>query len=406
MKILLVHNRYQSQGGEDEVYRRERQLLIDNGHEVVEYTRDNAEIRESEVYNKIGLAFRTTWAVDTRRELGSVLARERPDVAHFHNTFPLISASAYYACNAAGIPVIQTLHNYRLLCPAATFMRNSAPCEDCLEKSLMYSIRYACYRQSRVATGAIATMLAIHRRLRTYTRLINRYITPSEFTRGKFIQSGIPAEKILVKPNFVERDPGPGRHEHGYALFVGRLSPEKGLSTLVQAWKDHRNVPLHIVGDGVLRKQLEMDVARLGVSSVNFFGPLEQDEVCRQMMGARILIFPSQWYETFGMSIIEAYACGLPVIASRLGVMQEIVDDGRTGLHFTPGDAADLSRKVAWAWEHPDQIRTMGQNAHSEYLAKYTAQRNYEILSNIYRGALRAGTGDRLPNELPVEAEL
>ena len=388
MKILLAHNRYQLPGGEDEVYRRELEMLVDHGHEVIEYTRDNREIAQYGVGDKATLAVRTTWAWDTHRQLGAILAKAKPDVAHFHNTFPLVSPAAYYACKAAGIPVVQTLHNYRLLCPAATFMRNSAPCEDCLDKSLVHSIRYGCYRQSRFSTVPVAAMLAIHRGLRTYTRLINRYITPSEFTREKFIKSGISAENIVVKPNFVERDPGRGLHAHGCALFVGRLAPEKGLSILLQAWKCHKNAPLHILGDGVLRKQLETDATSLGLSCIKFIGLLERNEVYKQMKEARVLIFPSQWYETFGMTIIEAYACGLPVIASRLGVMQEIVHDGRTGLHFTPGDADDLARKVEWAWAHPEEMRKMGQNARAEYEANYTAERNYKMLIDVYQQAI------------------
>jgi glycosyltransferase involved in cell wall biosynthesis len=401
MKILLVHNRYHQPGGEDTSMLAEEGVLRAAGHRVVEYIRHNDEIKEYGLRSKATLSLRTVWAWDSYREIKALLARNRPDLAHFHNTFPLISPAAYYACREAGVPVVQTLQNYRLLCPAATFLNHGRLCEACVEHSLWRGVADCCYRHSRAATTTVALMLAVHRRLGTWTRLVDCYIALTEFGRRKFIEGGLPAEKIAVKPHFVFRDPGirDGRGE--YALFVGRLTEEKGLRTLLAAWERLSNrVPLEIVGDGPLRPELEKQVSHLGLSearrgkpaatSISFHGHLTPEDVTSVMKRARFLLFPSIWYEPFGLTNIEAFACGVPVICSRLGAMQEIVADGRTGLHFCPGNAEDLAAKVEWAWARPEETVAMGRAARADYEAKYTAERNYEMLMEIYSKVLGA----------------
>jgi glycosyltransferase involved in cell wall biosynthesis len=389
VKVLLVHNRYRITGGEEEVYAREKELLVGNGHDVIEYIRDNAKIDEAKT-GKIRTAVGTLWAADTYQALRSLLSQHHADIAHFHNTFPLISPAAYYACKAKGIPVIQTLHNYRLLCPAGTFLREGRPCEDCLHKSALPSVVHGCYRDSRVTTAAVAGMLTVHGVFGTYARVVDRYVAPSEFTRLKFVEAGFSAERVRVKPHFINRDPGCGSHEGGYALFVGRLSPEKGLRTMLKAWGTHKSRELRVVGDGPMMAELQAMVARDGLSEVSFLGRLHQQDIYEQMRHATFLVYPSECYETFGMAIAEAYACGLPVVASRLGAMREIVKEGETGLEFTAGDPEDLAHKIGWALAHSEEMRRMGRNARAEYEAKYTAARNYELLSTIYDEVLDA----------------
>jgi glycosyltransferase involved in cell wall biosynthesis len=390
VKVLLLHNRYQSPGGEDEVYSRERQLLTDNGHEVVEYTRDNGEIREYGIYNKVSLAFRTTWAVDTCRQLRSLLAREKPDVAHFHNTFPLISPAAYYACSAMNVPVVQTLHNPRLLCPAATLFREGGICEECVGRRFaLPAVRHSCYQNSRVRSAVVASMISVHDWLGTWKEKVNAYVVSTEFYRQKFAAAGLPPEKIALKPHFVDTDPGSTEQTGEYAVFVGRLAPEKGVPTLLAAWQKLRAVPLYIRGEGPLAEAASIAQSRAG-SRVNLVPRMSRSALFDLIKAASFLVWPSEgYYETFGLVAIEAFACGVPVIASRLGVMQDIVHDGRTGLHFTPGDADDLARKVEWAWAHPDEMRVMGRNARVEYEAKYTAERNYKMLIGVYQQAIQ-----------------
>ena len=385
MKIVIVHNAYQQPGGEDAVVNAERALLLRAGNEVNEYVRHNNEIKPGGTCSNIALGFRTVWSSASRNQLSRLLKNCRPDIVHFHNTFPLISPAAYYACRDLGVPVIQTLHNYRLFCPAATFFRDGHVCEDCLEKSRWQAVRHACFRQSRSATSAVVTMLSFHDWYGTWTKLVDCYIALSEFSRAKFITAGLPAAKIVVKPNFVLPDPGVGTQSRDYAVFVGRLSEEKGLPTLVQAWRRvNPKCVLRIIGAGPLLNDLRSEISRSGLSNVSPEGRLPRDESLKVVQGARVLIVPSYCYENFPMTIVEAYACGTPVIASRLGAMQEIVENGRTGLHFTAGDPDDLARKLEWAWSHPDELREMGRNARAEYEAKYTAERNYKMLIEVY----------------------
>jgi glycosyltransferase involved in cell wall biosynthesis len=335
------------------------------------------------------LGLQTVWSFAARNDLSRSIRSCKPDVVHFHNTFPLISPAAYYACKDAGVPVVQTLHNYRLFCPAATFFRDGRVCEDCLTKGRSQAVRHACFRQSRSATSAVVAMLEFHHRCGTWTKLVDRYIALSAFSRAKFIQAGLPAEKLVVKSNFALPDPGAGAGTRDYAIFIGRLSEEKGLRTLVQAWgRVNRRYPLRVIGEGPLLGDLQAKITRSGLLNIHLDGRLPRDESLKILQGARALILPSNCYENFPMTIVEAYACGTPVIASRLGAMQEIVQDTQTGLHFTAGDAEDLARKVEWAWTHPDEMRHMGRNARAVYEEKYTAERNYKLLMDIYLQAM------------------
>ncbi|HVB55868.1 MAG TPA: glycosyltransferase [Candidatus Acidoferrales bacterium] len=386
---MLVHNYYQRGGGEDEVFRSDVELLRSTGHEVIEYVRHNDEIRDYGIGNKSTLGFRTIWAWDTARELRDLLGRKKPHVAHFHNTFPLISPSAYYACQEAGVPVVQTLHNYRLLCPAATLFRDGHICEECVDHTLWRSFFYGCYRESRPATAAVAAMLAFHRRKNTWLEMADCFIALTEFSRGKFIDAGFPEQKLVVKSNFLLPDPGERSVPGDYALFLGRLSPEKGLHTLLAAWgRLSRQHAMKIVGDGPLRTEIERLVSENELSNVRLVGAMPHDEAVKAIREARFLILPSVWYECFPMTLVESFACGVPVIASRLGAMAEIVDDGRTGLHFKAGDAADLASKVEWAWTHPAEMEAIGRAARSEYEVKYTGERNYQTLLRIYETAI------------------
>jgi len=391
MKILLVHNSYQQPGGEDVVFSQERQLLERAGHQVLTYSRSNWEIAGYSALKLVALGGRMMWARDSRREIASLLHRQKPDLVHVHNTFLMVSPSIYSACSEADIPVVQTLHNYRLLCPAATFFRHGGVCEECLEHGLWRGVLHGCYRDSRAETSAVALMLTVHRWLATWSEMVDCFIALSEFSRHKFIQGGIPAEKLAVKPNFVYADPGCRARSGEYALFIGRLSPEKRVITLLAAWQRLQvPIPLRIIGGGPEGESLEAHAKQMGLSDVRFFGQLPRDDVIAALKGARYLVFPSEWYENFPMTIAEAFACGVPVIASRLGAMQEIVEDGRTGLHFKPGDADDLAAKVDWAWTHPREMEEMGREARTEYEAKYTAERNYEMLMKIYAKAIAA----------------
>ncbi|CAN5808630.1 glycosyltransferase [soil metagenome] len=390
MKILTVHNYYQQSGGEDQVFSAESALLQEHGHHVLRYTVHNAQIKRM---SSTALTKATLWNSSTHRELRDLVKREKPHVAHFHNTFPLISPAGYYAARAEGVPVVQTLHNYRLLCSNAQFFRDGHVCEDCLGKTPPWpGIVHACYRGSRTASGVVAAMLTAHRASRTWTEMVDMYVSLTEFQRQKFIQGGIPEGKIKVKPNFVRFDPGVGEGSGGYVLFVGRLSTEKGIETLLAAWKRlGGRVPLKIAGDGPLAGEVAR--ATEALEDVEWLGRQPEEQVRALMKSARALVFPSVWYEGFPMVIVEAYAAGLPVIASDLGSMSTLVEHGRTGLHFSPGDPKDLARKIQWSQEHPSELAMMGKEARSQFEAKYTAEQNYRMLMEIYELAMEGARG-------------
>ena len=382
MQILSVHNNYQLRGGEDEPRESEERILREMGHQVDVYEDNNERIAD---FNSLHLAFRTIWSKESQAAIKKQLSVSSYDVMHVQNFFPLISPSIYYAAKTAGVPVIQTLRNYRLLCPNALFFRDGRVCEDCLGKFVPYpGVLHSCYRGNRAATSVTATMLTVHKALKTWTEMVDLYIALTDFARKKFIEGGFPEEKIMVKPNFVHPDPGMGEGSGGYALFVGRLSVEKGLDTLLAAWEQLKApIPLKIVGDGPLADKVATAAKQL--PKVEWLGLRPMAEVHTLMGEARVLIFPSKWYETFGRVAVEAFAKGTPVVASNIGAIGELIEHGRTGLHFNPGDAADLADKVDWVLRHPQELSRMRQAVRAEFETKYTAKENYQQLMKIYQ---------------------
>jgi glycosyltransferase involved in cell wall biosynthesis len=385
-RILLVHNLYQQAGGEDRVVEAEAALLRSYGHHVFRYTDHNDRIVH---IGKIEAAVQTIWSHASYRKLLKLIREERIELCHFHNTFPLISPSAYYAARRAGVPVVQTLHNYRLLCSNALLMRQGEICEDCLGRRVVWpgAIR-RCYRNSYSASAVTAAMISAHRLTGTWVRAVDRYIALTQFALRKFIQGGLPAAKISVKPNFADKDPGAGDGGGGYALFVGRLSPEKGIDTILKAWDMlPDDLPLRVAGGGPLAPQVKQAAARN--PKVRYLGELPGADIQAEMKGAKFLICASDWYESFPRIIVEALAAGLPVIASDIGVLPELIVHERTGLLFRTGDPADLTRKVQWVLRHPDEFAGMRIHARREYESNYTADANYRALMAIYEDSWR-----------------
>jgi glycosyltransferase involved in cell wall biosynthesis len=390
VRIVIVHNSYRQRGGEDTVFEQERELLRSAGHDVAVYHRTNAEIDGFSAPQRALLPLRTIWADDACAEFVQLLRSHRPDLVHVHNTFVLISPAIYGACRQFGIPIVTTLHNYRLLCPAATFFRNGGVCEECVQHGLLRSVQHGCYRNSRLATATVAATLAYHRSRNTWADS-DCLIALTQFARDKFASSGIPADKLVIKPNFVYPDPGPGDEVRNGPLFVGRLTEEKGVRTLLAAWELlPRDVPLTIIGDGPLKGELMARARNVHLDKIHFTGALAREQVLQAMKRASFLIFPSEWYESFAMTILEAYACRTPVIASNLGVMPEVVHQGATGVLFEPANPRALAECVrATVWD-AETVRDMGQRARRTYLANYTASRNLEILIGIYERCIRA----------------
>ncbi len=382
MRILLVHNSYREPGGEDVVFEQERSLLENAGHQVFTYRRSNSELdAHSRLRQAIDCA-RSVWAPDVHRDLARFLRAEKIDVVHIHNTFVMISPSIYSACRAARVPVVQTIHNFRLLCPSGNFLQKGRICEVCASRSPLYALPHRCYRNSYLATGALVFTLMLHRQLGTWSQYVDQFILLSDFAKKKFVHCGFPNRKLTVKPNFMYPDPGERTWPGHYALYVGRLSPEKGILTLASTWRLLRNkLPLLIVGDGPLRSELQNWCQS---STVTLLGRRERHDCISLMKDASFLIVPSEGYESFPMAIIEAFACGVPVIASRIGSLPEIVKDAETGLTFRAGDVEDLRDTIDCAISNPELMRQMGRAARREFEAKYTASRNLSQLMEIY----------------------
>jgi glycosyltransferase involved in cell wall biosynthesis len=385
MKVLMIHNGYQQPGGEDVVFAQECQLLESRGHKVLTYQRSNHEIEAMSNLQRLTLTKDIIWADGTQRHIRELLRAERPDLAHVHNTFMMISPSVYQVCQEMGVPVIQTLHNFRLLCPASSLFRDGHVCEECPTSGLWRAVWHGCYRNSRPTTAAVALMLQVHRTGNTWNTLVDTYVALNEFARHTFVNGGLPSNKLRIKPNFVCPDPGERDCPGDYAIFVGRLSPEKGVTTLLAAWELlHLSIPLVIVGDGPLRALLEDASRKASSATVKFAGRLTVAETRHAIKHAAFLIAPSLWYEGAPMAISEAFACGTPVLCSRLGAMQEMVSDRNTGLHFTPGNEEDLAGKVEWAWSNPSSMVAMGKSARHTFETRYTAEKNYDMLMQIY----------------------
>lgn len=393
MKIMMAHNAYQQASGEEIVFESERRLLERNGHEVIPYLRSNMELQNASLLDRIAVAPRMIWSSKTRHEFAAKLDSVRPDIVHIHNTFMVISPSIYSACSERGVPIVQTLHNFRLLCPSGDFFRDGRVCEACVDHTLLRSIQHGCYRNSRGATAGVAAMLAFHRALDTWRKSVTRFIALTEFAKGKFITSGFSSDRFVVKPNFADRDPGERVRVGDYAVFVGRLAENKGVRVLLDAWKRLPvQYPLQLVGDGPERSALEAQARELRLSGIVFRERLSHAATIEIVKGARFIIVPSIWYEGFPMCIVESFACGTPVLCSRHGGLAEIVEDHLTGLHFTPGDAQDLARTVEWAWNNPLELVKMGHAARAKYETTYTPEQNYGLLMRIYEQALSTGT--------------
>jgi glycosyltransferase involved in cell wall biosynthesis len=311
-----------------------------------------------------------------------------PDIVHVFNFFPLLSPSIHYACWDAGVPVIQKISNFRLICPGGLLLRETRACHDCVGKVIAWpGLRHACYRESRTASAVVVAMLAAHRLMKTWERVVDAFIARTNFSRGKLIEGGIPANRIAIVPSFAP-DPGtPGDGSGRYILFAGRLAPEKGVTTLLAAWErlKNLNVTLKIAGDGPLREAVARGADK---GRFEYLGVLSRQEIQSLLLRASALVYPSDCYENFPLSIVEAFACGVPVIASGIGAMAEIIEHGRTGLHFQAGNSEALADAIQWAATHPGETTRMGREARAEYLQKYTPERNYQLLIDLYRRAI------------------
>jgi glycosyltransferase involved in cell wall biosynthesis len=387
MRILIAHNRYQQPGGEDQVFAAEADLLEGHGHDVIRYELHNDSIKSM---GRLKLVRNTIWNPQSAESVQQLVRCNRIELAHFHNIFPVMSPSVYRAARTGGAAVVQTLHNFRLVCPGNTMFRDDHLCADCVGKPVPWpSVLHACYRGDRRATAVSAAMLAFHRAKGTWSDNIDVYVALSEFNRSLFCRAGIADTSIFVKPNFLRSDPGPGLRERTGALFVGRLIPEKGVSILLTAWKRiGLKLPLTVIGDGPLRDEVA-SAARSSNGAVRWLGWRNRSEVDEALGAASVLISPSVWIEAGPLSVIESFARGTPVIASRLGSLSEFVKPGVLGYLFDPGNPASLAETVERFLTLPDGGLSMREAARKLFLDTYSAEPAYNNMLALYEFALR-----------------
>ncbi len=364
----------------------ERKLLLRDGHEVFQYTLHNNAITQMP---GIQAASKALWNGDAYTDLRTAIRQHGIDLVHAHNTFPLVSPAIYYAAAAEKTPVVQTLHNYRLLCPAATLFRAGAVCEDCMQKRIPFpALAHRCYRGSFAASAVTMTMLGAHRFAGTYESKVSAYIALSEFAKRKFVEGGLPEERLRVKANCLAEDPGMGGGLGGYALFAGRLSPEKGVLTMLDAWEKLAGfkVELRIAGDGPLKQQVAERAAK--IPGVKYLGKCDKEPLFQLMRNAAALMFPSEWYEGSPMAVIEALACGTPVIGGALGGLPGMLTEGLNGFIFESGNAADMAACVQRAFNNPAKLAAMRLPARRSFEEHFNARDNLKMLLSIYQSVL------------------
>jgi glycosyltransferase involved in cell wall biosynthesis len=385
-RILLVHNRYKIPGGEDSTFESERDLLARMGHTVETLEFHN---RDTDRLPRVKIAADAVWSVAAKSRIAHAIRSFSPHVVHFHNTFVRVSPAGYWACKAFHLPVVQTLHNYRFFCVNGLFLRDGRPCEDCLGKQIPWpGIAHRCYHASVLQSGVVASVRMTHECLGTYSAKVDAYIALTEFGKAKFVAGGLPESAIHVKPNFVD-DIGVGGHRGQFCLFVGRLSTEKGIAILLDAWRlMNAGTRLVVVGAGPLESLL-----RDAPHGVEYAGPKRRDEVRALMRDATLAIVPSICYENFPLAIVEAFSVGLPVAASRLGAMEEILRDETAGWLFAPDDARSLAATIQQALSSPAQLASRGREARLQFERKFGPEANYRALRQIYAAAAASAHG-------------
>ena len=394
MRVLLVHEYYRSSApsGEDRVFENEKSLLALNDVGVKTVTVRNDMIGTSQGPSLFRTALYTIWSPFGVRLMREAILRYKPDVVHFHNTFPLLSQSAIYQAKKMGIATVQTLHNFRWICANAMLLGKDGLCERCIDCYPWPALMRRCYRDSLWATLPLALNIGLHRFMKTWNRKVDRFIVLSEFSKIKFIEAGLPSEKIAVKPNFIEDVSVNCGRKDGSWIYVGRVTEEKGVQFIPQVWnRMGDNAPiLIIVGDGPYRAKLKKEIAGIGLQQkIIFHGQCVPDDVRRLIGKASLLLFPSIWYEVFGLVIVEAYQQGVPVAAAKIGTPAFIVRDGETGVHFKPGDVADMADRLSALAKNPDVLIRMGRKARAEYEAYYTPEKNLKCLLEIYEEAIQ-----------------
>lgn len=388
-RVLIVHNHYQFPGGEDTVVANEKKLLEDHGHEVVLYTRSNTELKNMPKLRKIILPLESFFNYRTYRDIRKIIRGKKIEIVHVHNTLHLISPAVYYAALSCKVPVVQTIHNFRLLCPGATFYRDGHICEDCVEKGLWCAVKHGCYRGSRAQTLLCVINTLVHSMTGVYRKL--NYICLTEFNKKKLLQLNRPGmkqlidpEKVYIKPNFTYTDKSE-RQIKDYYFYMGRIEKIKGVKLLLKAFTEMPDKRLVIAGTGSELSEFRRRYAYC--HNITFTGFLQRGDLRRLLAGAKAVIVAPQWYEPFGLVIVEAFSYQVPVIVGNIENVASLVDDGINGIKFQYDSVEELKRAVKRFEEYDS--KAMGKRAYEKYINEYSREKNYFAIETIYQDCIK-----------------
>lgn len=388
MKILIIHNRWLEKGGEDEVVNAEAKLLKESGHQVILYVRSNSEIENFSIPKKLRFLIKDIiWSREVYEDIKALIRREKPDIAHLHNIFVLISASVYSALNEERVPSVQTLHNFRFFCLNGAFYRKGNLCESCITGNFIPAVVNKCWRNSYLGSYFFARALRSHFKKNTFKAKIDAYITLSKFSKNMFIKAGLPEDKIFIKPNFSDVSKKRSNKPEDFILFVGRLIDYKGIEVLTEVFNRLPGYKLKIIGDGPLYSQLKRQVRK--AANIELLGRLPHNVTIEYIRKARLMIFPTQCYESMPRVVIESFACGVPVLASNVGgAIKELIEENVTGLLIADNNINELEAKIKYLMTNRELLESMGENCRRFYEEKFTSKKNYAMLIDIYNKVL------------------
>jgi glycosyltransferase involved in cell wall biosynthesis len=383
VKTLLIHNFYQHFGGEDAAALADKDLLESQNEEVIFYTRDNSDIRDFTLVDKLLFPLQVIYSGRTERDIEKIVKEKRPDIAFIHNFFPLISPSVYHVLHSLHVPIVQVIHDFRFFCPNGWFFTQGEVCERCKGGNYLNAIRYRCYRDSYLSSALVASSIGLNR-LSGMLEKISAFVCLTNFLKEKLMEAGIPEAKIFIRPNFMNASPVAPIYGKGkYALYLGRISPEKGMWTLVRAFQRLKGIRLKIAGTGPIEADLGEYLKTNALENIELVGFVKGEDKCKLLADSLFVVLPSECYETFGIVVLEAFAAGKPVVASNIGSLPYVIEDGKSGVLFEPGNVEDLIEKVNHLVANPSDIAAMGLHARGLAETKYSPDRSYETLLDI-----------------------
>jgi len=384
LKILLCHNYYKTRAGEGLVFEHEKNLLINRGNDIQVYSRDNNEINSFSPVQRFFSILNGFNNKKTKNDIDRIIAENRPDVAHIHNVFPLISPAIYVALNRHKVPIVQTFHNFRFVCPNGLLFINEKKCLFFLKKGF-HCIKNKCYRQSYVYSAWYSAILAYHNRQKTFVDKIDRYIALNSFTKSIFVKAGFDKQKIIVKPNSASVDASSfNKNPDNYILFAGRLSQEKGVFTLLKAAVKVPELPLKILGDGPLENEIKQFITENSLNHIELLGCQPQKQFEKYLANALVTIMPSECFENCPLTVINSLYLGTPVLASRTGGIPDFVPEEKAGWLFTPGNVDELTQKLQMVENNKEKIIKMRPQVRKWGVEQFSPETNYKRLIKIY----------------------